>query len=198
MKLYIKNMVSIRCKMVVKAVLKKLKLKYAKVDLGVIEMLEPITPEQGEKLKFALQKCGLELLADKKSILTEQIKSAIVEMVHYDDAPLKMNFSAFLSKKLHYHYTYLSNIFSQVSGTTIERFIIAHKIERIKQLIFYDEMSLTEIAFLLNYSSVAHLSNQFKKMTGQTPSNFKRLQYKCIYGLDEVNTFLQNNQVHTS
>lgn len=186
MRLYIKYMVSIRCKMVVKEELKKLGLHYVHVDLGEIEILEDLPAEQREQLKMALRKSGLELMDDKKAILIEKIKNAIVEMVHYTEAPLKINFSDFLAEKLQYDYTYLSNLFSEVVGTTIEHFIIAHKIERVKELIVYGELNLTEISYLLNYSSVAHLSNQFKKVTGLTPSHFKKLKQKRRGGLDEV------------
>lgn len=179
-------MVSIRCKMVVKEELKKSGLRYVHVDLGEIEILEDLSAEQREQLKMALRKSGLELMDDKKAILIEKIKNAIVEMVHYTEAPLKINFSDFLAEKLHHDYTYLSNLFSEVVGATIEHFIIAHKIERVKELIVYGELNLTEISYLLNYSSVAHLSNQFKKVTGLTPSHFKKLKQKRRGGLDEV------------
>ena len=123
---------------------------------------------------------------DNKAILIEKIKNVIVEMVHYREAPLKINFSDYLAEKLQYDYTYLSNLFSEVVGTTIEHFVIAHKIERVKELIVYDELNLTEISYLLNYSSVAHLSNQFKKVTGLTPSHFKKLKHKRRGGLEEI------------
>lgn len=194
MTLHIKYMVSVRCKMIVKSVLKKLRLHYVHVGLGDIEMAADISMEQREELKSALQKCGLELLEDKKSILVEKIKNEIVEMVHYSETPLTINFSAVLAQKLHYHYTYLSNVFSEIAGTTIERFVIAHKIERVKHLISYDELNMTEIAILMNYSSVAHLCNQFKKATGLTPSDFKKLHYKCLYGLDEINNYPELSQ----
>lgn len=186
MKLYIKYMVSIRCKMMVKAELAKLGLHYVRVDLGEIEILEDLSETQREAFKMALRKSGLELMDDKKAILVEKIKNVVVEMVHYTEAPPKINFSDFLAERLHYDYTYLSNLFSEVTGTTIEHFIIAHKIERVKELIVYDELNLTEISYLLNYSSVAHLSNQFKKVTGLTPSHFKKLKRKRIKGLDKV------------
>ncbi|MBC7777657.1 MAG: helix-turn-helix transcriptional regulator [Phycisphaerae bacterium] len=186
MKLYVKFMVSIRCKMVVKEELKKLGLHYVIVDLGEIEILEDLSKSQREQLKFGLQKSGLELMDDKKAILIEKIKNVIVEMVHYSEAPPKVNFSIFLAEKLQHDYTYLSNLFSEVVGTTIEHYIIAHKIERVKELIVYDELNLTEISYLLNYSSVAHLSTQFKKVTGLTPSHFKKLKQKRLGGLDEV------------
>ncbi len=179
-------MVSIRCKIVVKEVLKKLGLHFILVDLGVVEIMETITPEQREQLTTALKSSGLELMDDKRAVLIEKIKNVIIEMVHYSDEIIKMNFSEFLSEKLNHDYTYLANLFSEVQGTTIEQFIIAHKIERIKELIIYDELSISEIAWKLNYSSVAHLSNQFKKVTGLTPSHFKQLKNKRRRPIEEI------------
>ena len=176
MKLYIKNMVSIRCKMVVKAELEKLGLHYSIVELGEAEITDRVTPEQLKLLDTDLRKAGLELMDDKKSMLIEKIKNIIIELVHYSDEPLNENFSDFLSKKLNYDYKYLSNLFTEVQGTTIEKFIINHKIERVKELLVYDELNLTEIAHKLHYSSVAHLSNQFKRVTGLTPSHFKKIK----------------------
>lgn len=186
MKHYIKYMVSLRCKMIVKEVLKKLNLHYIIVDLGVIDVMENINPEQYLELKNALHEVGLELMEDKKAILIEKIKTVIIEMVHYAEEMPKVNFSHFLSEKLNYDYTYLANLFSEVQGTTIEHFIISHKIERIKELLIYDELNLTEISYKLNYSSVAHLSSQFKKMTGLTPSHFKQLKDKRRKPLEDV------------
>ena len=186
MKLYVKYMVSIRCKMVVKDALQKLWLHYVIVNLGEIEVLETLTDEQREQLKTMLQKSGLELMDDKKAILIERIKNEIIEIVHYSEEPLKVNFSVHLAEKLHYDYTYLANLFSLVVGTTIEHFIIAHKIERVKELIVYNELTLTEISYLLNYSSVAHLSNQFKKVTGLTPSHFKKMKNKRLNVLEDL------------
>ena len=171
-------MVSIRCKMVVKDELKKLGLHYISVDLGEVEVMENITAEQRDQIKKALLCSGLELMDDKKAILIEKIKNVIIEMVHYEDELPKTNFSDYLSEKLNYDYTYLSNIFSEVTGITIEHYIIAHKIERVKELLLYDELNLNEISYKLNYSSVAHLSNQFKKVTGLTPTFFKKLKHK--------------------
>lgn len=171
-------MVSLRCKMMVKEELKKLGLHYVIVDLGVVEILEDITPAQFELLKENLSRSGLELLDDKKSILIEKIKDVIIEMVHYTDTLPKVNYSDYISEKLSHDYTYLSNIFSEVKGITIQQYIINHKIERVKELLLYDEMNLTEITYLLNYSSVAHLSSQFKKVTGLSPSFFKQLKKK--------------------
>ncbi|MCX6252350.1 MAG: helix-turn-helix transcriptional regulator [Bacteroidetes bacterium] len=180
MKIYIRNMVCIRCRMVVKSELKKLGLHYTTVELGEVEILEDISPEQMERLAVGLRKTGLELMDDKKSILVEKIKMIIVELVHYsdDDEQIKINLSNYLSEKLNHNYTYLANLFSEVKGTTIENFYLAHKIEKVKELLVYDELSLTEIAYKLHYSSVAHLSNQFKKITGLTPSHFKSLKNK--------------------
>ncbi len=179
-------MVSARCKMVVKQELKNLGLHFVVVDLGEVDIMETITSEQRSKLKAALLASGLELMDDKKAMLIEKIKTAIVEMVHYSDELIKTNFSDHLSKKLNYDYTYLANLFSEVQGTTIEQFIINHKIERIKELIIYGELNITEIAWKMNYSSVAHLSNQFKKNTGLTPSHFKKLKDKRRSPLEEI------------
>ncbi|MCX6234084.1 MAG: AraC family transcriptional regulator [Bacteroidetes bacterium] len=186
MKLFIKYMVSIRCKMVVKSELDKLALHYRKVDLGEVDVRENITPEQRDQLKTSLLKSGLELMDDKKAILIEKIKTIIIEMIHYADEPPKTNFSDYLCEKLNYDYTYLANLFSEVTGITIEHYIIAHKIERVKELLIYDELNLTEISYKLNYSSVAHLSNQFKKVTGLTPTFFKQLKRKKRLTLNNV------------
>ncbi|MDD2488823.1 MAG: AraC family transcriptional regulator [Bacteroidales bacterium] len=186
MKLYIKYMVSIRCKMVVKSELDKLGLHYSVVNLGEVNIYETITEEQRSILKAALLKTGLELMDDKKAMLVEKIKNIIIEMVHYLEEVPKTNFSDFLSLKLNYDYTYLANLFSEVTGITVEHYIINHKIERVKELLIYDELNLTEISYKLNYSSVAHLSNQFKKVTGLTPSFFKKLKDKRRNSLEDV------------
>ncbi|MDD4777586.1 MAG: AraC family transcriptional regulator [Fermentimonas sp.] len=178
MKIYIKYMVSLRCKMVVKEELKKLGLHFVVVDLGEVEIIEDMTQSQHDALKAALLKSGLELMDDKRSVLIEKIKNVIIEMVHYSDELPKVNYSDYISDKLNYDYTYLSNLFSEVKGTTIQQYIILHKIERVKELILYEELNLTEISYLLQYSSVAHLSNQFKKVTGLTPTQFKSLKNK--------------------
>lgn len=186
MKLFIKYMVSLRCKMVVKSELDKLGLHYTKVELGEVEIMENIDEEQRNQLKNELLKSGLELMDDQKSILVERIKNTIIEMVHYADELPKNNFSDHISEKLKHDYTYLANLFSEVTGVTIEHYIIAHKIERVKELLLYDELNLTEISYKLNYSSVAHLSNQFKKVTGLTPTFFKHLKNKKLTALDHV------------
>jgi len=186
LKIYIKNMVCIRCKMVVKSELAKLGLHYFVVDLGEAEIKEGISPQQLAHLSVALRKSGLELMDDKKSMLVEKIKTVIIELVHYSDDQIKINLSDYISEKLNHNYTYLANLFSEVKGTTIEKFYLSHKVEKVKELLVYDELSLTEIAFLLHYSSVAHLSNQFKKMTGLTPSHFKHLKHKKRSALGNV------------
>ena len=186
MKLYIKYMVSNRCKMAVKEDLKKLGLHFIVVDLGEVEIMENITAEQREQVRLALFNSGFELMDDKKSVLIEKIKNIIIEMVHNSDELIKTNFSDYISEKLNHDYTYLANLFSEVQGTTIEQFIISHKIERIKELIIYGEQNITEIAWKMNYSSVAHLSNQFKKVTGLSPSHFKQLKDKRRSPIEEV------------
>ena len=154
--------------------------------MGEIEIIENITPEQRIQLKKALALSGLELMDDKKAILIERIKGVIVEMVHYAEEQPKYKFSEYISEKLQYDYTYLANLFSEVTGTTIENYIISHKIERVKELLIYDELNLTEISYLLNYSSVAHLSNQFKKVTGLSPSHFKQLKDKRRNPIEDI------------
>ncbi|MDW7694710.1 AraC family transcriptional regulator [Flammeovirgaceae bacterium SG7u.111] len=185
-KLYIKYMASLRCKLLVKEELLKLGLHHVIVDLGMVEILEEITENQRQQLKVNLKKSGLELLDDKKSILIEKIKNVIIEMVHYTDELPKVNYSDYISEKLDYDYTYLANIFSEVKGITIQQFIILHKIEKVKELLIYDELTLTEIAYKLHYSSVAHLSNQFKKITGLTPTFYKQLKNKRKQNLEDV------------
>ena len=179
-------MVCIRCKMLVKDELTKLGLHYTVVELGEADILEQISKEQHDLFQVALLKSGLELLDDKKSILIQQIKNVIIELVHYSEEPLTINFSHFLSQKLNHDYTYLANLFSEVQGITIEKFLITHKIERVKELLVYNELNLTEIAYRMHYSSVAHLSTQFKKITGLTPSHFKQLKTKRRSMLEDL------------
>jgi AraC-like DNA-binding protein len=186
MKLYIKYMVSLRCKMVVKEELRNLGLEHVSLDLGMVELPGDISDEQRNQLKTNLSKSGLELLDDKKSILIEKIKNVIVEMIHYSDELPKVNFSDYISEKLNYDYTYLANIFSEVKGITIQQYIIIHKIEKVKELLLYDELNLTEIAYKLQYSSVGHLSNQFKKVTGLSPSYYKLLKQKRQGNLENL------------
>ncbi len=186
MRLWIKYMVSIRCKMVVKAELDKLGLHYTLVDLGEVDIIENISPDQRNALKTELNKSGLVLMDNKKAILVERIKNVVVEMVHYADELPKLKNSEYISLKLNLDYTYLANLFSEVTGMNIEHFIIAHKIEKVKELLVYDELNLSEISYKLNYSSVAHLSNQFKKITGLTPSHFKKLREKRKSMLEDI------------
>lgn len=186
MKIYIKYMVSNRCKLLVKEELKKLGLHFVAVDLGEVDIMENLSSRQRELLSKALLSSGLELMHDKKAVLIEKIIKVVIEMVHHTDQLVKVNFSSLLSQKLNYDYTYLSNLFSDVQGITIEQFIISHKIERVKELIIYDELNITEIAWKMNYSSVSHLSNQFKKATGLSPSHFKQLKNKRRNPIEEI------------
>ena len=179
-------MVSMRCKTIVKEELTKLGLHFILVDMGVADVMENITPSQREQIRVALLNFGLELMDNKKSILIEKRKNVIIEMVYYSDKLPKTNFSDYLSVKLDYDYTYLANLFSKVQGTTIEKFIISHKIERVKKLIIYDEYNITEIALKMHYSSVANLSNQFKEITGITPSHFKKLKNRRRIAIEDV------------
>ena len=172
--------------MVVKDELTKLGLKYTSVDLGEADILEEISAAQRERFREALLKFGLELMDDKKSILIQKIKTVIIELVHYSEEPLATNLSEYLSQKLHHDYTYLANLFSEVQGTTIEKFYISHKIERVKEFLVYNELTLTEIAYKMQYSSVAHLCTQFKKVTGLTPSHFRSLKEKRRSMLEDL------------
>lgn len=172
--------------MMVMKELKNLGLHSVVVDLGVVEILEDITSQQHETLKSNLLKSGLELLDNKRSILIEKIKSVIVEMIHYSEEVPKVNYSDYISDKLGYDYTYLANTFSEVKGVTIQQFIIMHKIEKVKELLLYDELTLSEISYKMHYSSAAHLSNQFKKVTGLTPSFYKKLKKKRDGNLENL------------
>jgi len=172
--------------MVVKAELQKLDIQYTALDLGEVEIPNEISAEQHSQIRSNLLLSGLELLDDKKSVLIQQIKNVIIELVHNSDHPLLLKLSEHLSQKLHHDYTYLANLFSEVQGSTIEKFFISHRIERVKELLVYNELSLTEISHNMNYSSVAHLSTQFKKVTGLTPSHFKKLKYKRRSMLEDL------------
>lgn len=176
MKLHIRNMVSNRCKMIVKSELKKLRLHYILVELGEVEIMENLTADELAQLNDGLKESGLSIIGDKKGILIERIKNIIIELVHYSEDQIKLNLSDYLSEKLNYDYTYLSNLFKENQGITIEHFLLTHKVERVKELLVYDELNVTEIAYMMHYSSVAHLSNQFKKLTGLTPSHYKQLK----------------------
>ncbi len=186
MDLHIKNMVSNRCKMIVKSELEKLELHYKNLNLGEVEITEELSEENKNQLNINLKKSGLTLIEDKRDILVEKIKNIIIELVHYSEKQLKINFSDYLSEKLNYDYTYLANLFSEHQGITIEHFFLNHKIERVKELLIYDELNITEIADRMHYSSVGHLSNQFKKMTGLTPSHYKHLKVKKRTPLERV------------
>jgi len=176
MKLYIKNMVCHCCKTVVKQELEKLGLNLIALNLGEVEIIEEISTAQEKEFKAALLQSGLELMDDKKNILIERIKIVILISINHSIKPSYVNFSEHLSKQIEYDYTYLANLFSQFEGTTIERYVIIHKIERVKELLIYDELSLKEISYQMGYSSVAHLPNQFKKITNLTTSQFKNLK----------------------
>lgn len=186
MKLYIKNMVCSRCKMVVKSELTKLGLHPLAVELGEIEIAEQLNADGKRKLDELLQTFGFSLIDDKKSRLIEKVKNTIVDLVHHSDHQLKMKFSKYISELLHHDYSHISNLFSEVEGVSIEQYFISQKIERVKELLVYDELSLSEIALQLNYSSVAHLSRQFKKSTGLTPSYFKQLKGKKRKPIEEL------------
>jgi AraC-like DNA-binding protein len=179
-------MVSLRCKMMVKQELKKLGMRNATIELGVVDLPYDITKEEREKLKKNLLNSGLQLLDDKKNILIERIKNVITQMIHHSDEIPKVNYSDYIAAKLDYDYTYLANIFSEVKGITIQQFIIINKIEKVKELLLYNELNLTEIAYKLHYSSVGHLSNQFKKITGLSPSFFKQLKQKRMKNLENM------------
>jgi AraC-like DNA-binding protein len=184
-------MVSNRCKMAVKEALKGIGLHFIVVDLGEVEVMEDLSSEQRDQLKALLIQSGLELMDDKRAVLIEKINNVITEMIHHSDEVPKVNYSDYISKKLDYDYTYLSNLFSEVKGITIQQFIIVHKIERAKELLLYNELTLTEISYKLHYSSVAHLSNQFKKVTGLTPSHFKQLKDKKRSPIEEIGNLIE-------
>lgn len=186
MKLFIQNMVSLRCKLLVKSELEKLGLNYSSIELGEVLLKEPITVEQKAALTLSLHDSGLEIMDDKNTILIEKIKNIVVEMIHYTDELQNINFSTFLSDKLKKDYHFMSELFSKTKGITIEHFIILHKIERVKELIIYDELNLTEIAHKMHYSSVAHLSHQFKKITGLTPSYFKKIKTRVRTNIEDI------------
>ena len=184
--IFIKNMVCDRCIMVVQNELNKLGIHAKNVRLGEAELEKNLSAEEKSELERSLTQLGFELIDDKKSRIIEKIKNVIIKLVHHQDNDTKTNLSDLLSTELHHDYHYLSNLFSEVEGTTIEKYFIAQKIEKVKELLVYDELSLSEIAFRLNYSSVAHLSNQFNKITGLTPSHFKQIREDKRKPLDKV------------
>ena len=178
-------MVCDRCKMAVKSELDQLGFHHLRVELGEVEIMEDVLSEKNAQLNHSFKKHGLELIDDNKCILVERIKTSIIELVHYRDDQIKVNLSDFLGEKLNHNYTYLANLFSEVKGTTIEKFYLWHKIEKVKELLVYDELNLSEIALIMHYSIVAHLSNQFRKTTGLTPSHFKNLKNKRRMALEK-------------
>jgi len=186
MTIYIKNMVCIRCKMVVSEELTQLGLHYSRVELGRADIIEDISMAQHDRIRSDLSKKGLELIEDVKSVLIEKIKSLIIELVHYSVEPLPITLSVYLSQQLHHNYTYMANVFSDTQGHSIEKFLIEHKIERVKELLAYNELSLTEIAFKMHYSSVAHLSSQFKKVTGHTATHYRHLKVQRRLLLEKI------------
>lgn len=184
--LFVKNMVCNRCIMAVQSELDKLGVQVDSIRLGEVILHQELTSEEKNKLQTALEKLGFEIIDDKKSRIIGQIKNTIIDLVHHQDNDLKTNLSELLHSRLHLDYNYLSNLFSEVEGTTIEKYFIAQKIEKVKELLVYDEFSLSEIADRLNYSSVAYLSNQFKKVTGLTPSHFKQIKEEKRKPLDHL------------
>lgn len=179
-------MVCNRCKMVVKAELEKIGIVPLSVDLGEVVVEKDISDDQKKLIDIKLQEFGFALIDDRKSRVIEKIKTIIIELVHQQNSKLSTNLSDYLSSELNHDYTYLTNLFSEVEGTTIEKYYIAQKIEKVKELLVYNELSLSEIAYMLHYSSVSHLSNQFKKVTGLTPSHFKNIRIEKRKPLDEV------------
>jgi AraC-like DNA-binding protein len=186
MKLYIKNMVCNRCIMAVQEILNRLQISYTSIKLGEVELTETLSDDQLVQLSTSLNAIGFAMADDRKSRIIEKIKNTIIALVHHAEEPLKVNLSDYIATHLNYDYNYLSHLFSEMQGTTIEQYFIAQKIERVKELLVYDELSLSEIAHQLGYSSVAHLSNQFKKVTGLTPSYFKNIRTEKRKPLDEV------------
>ncbi|MFT4759610.1 MAG: AraC-like DNA-binding protein [Paraglaciecola sp.] len=188
MKIYIQNMMCLCCKRTVIAELNKMDLRYTNLELREVDLVKPLTKEQRIYLKKVLHECGLELMEDEKAMLVEKIVAIIINMIHKSEELPATNFSVFLTNQLNQDYRCLSALFSATKGVTIKHFIILHKIERIKELIMYDELSLTEISYKLYYSSVAHLSNQFKKFTGLTPTMFKNIKNKQRVPLENVSS----------
>lgn len=186
MKLFIQNMASLRCKLLVKSELEDLDIPYISIELGEVQLSNPITEVTKRKLKVALHKSGLELITDKRAVLIEKIVAIIIESIHYRTELPTVNFSTFIGEKLQHNYHYLAEIFSKTKGITIEHFIILHKIERVKELIMYGDLNLSEISSKMHYSSVSHLSKQFKKVTGLTPSFFKNLSTKKRKNIEDL------------
>lgn len=179
-------MVSQRCKMAVKEVLKDMGLHFVFVDLGVVETMEELSVEQRQQLKTTLLELGLELMEDKRAELVQQVKKLILDMIYQAEEEMKMSFTTYLSEQTGHDYPHLAGLFLESQGMTIQQFMITHKVERVKELIIYGELSISEITWKMNYSSVAHLSNQFKKITGLTPTHFKQLKEKRLQTMDEA------------
>lgn len=186
MKLYVRNMVCNRCIMVVENTLKQLNIDYEKVLLGEVILNKKISEAEKNKIRESLELLGFELIEDKSSRIIENIKAIIIDLIQNKNSELQTNLSDLLSSELKHDYSYLSNLFSVVEGITIEKYFIAQRIEKVKELLVYDELSLTEIAYKLNYSSVAYLSSQFKKVTGLTPGHFKKIGEDKRKPLDKV------------
>lgn len=186
MKYFVKNMVCPRCIMAVRGIFQEINYAPTEVTLGEVETAEPVSPEELPTLLEKLTSYGFELIDDSKSLLIERIKTLIIELIHYRKDDLKVNYSDFIAANLGKDYHYLSKLFSDVTGTTIEKYIISQKIERVKELLVYDEHSLSQIAYELGYSSVAHLSAQFKKVTGLTPGHFKQIGNNKRKPLDQL------------
>ncbi len=184
--LYIKNMVCNRCILVVRNELERIGAKAQAVDLGEVTLSQPLTSAQRQTLEEAFRSLGFELIDDRKSKIIDKVKTLIIELVHQHNSELRTNLSEYLTRHIYHDYSYITHLFSEVEGTTIEKYFIAQKIERVKELLVYDEMTLTEIAFLLHYSSVAHLSHQFKQVTGLTPTHFKNIRTQKRKPLDEI------------
>ena len=186
MKIHIKNMVSTRCVSQVIIILLDMGIPYLSVELGEIELYKELSLIQELDLKFKLKQEGLEFIDDNRTLLSERIKLIVIQMVHYSDENVKTNFSVYLSEKMKHNYTYLSNVFRAVNGMTIQQFIIVNKIERVKELLLYGELNLSEISYKLNYSSIAHLSNQFKKITGLSPTEYRHLEVMHRIPLEQI------------
>lgn len=186
-KLHIKNMVCPRCVMVVRQILEDLKIDYHQITLGEIELKNSINESARIKFSENLEKVGFSLIDDRKSRIIDQMKMLVIDRIHHPSEDSHFKWTELISESLHYDYKYLSTLFSSVEGITLEQYIIRQKIERIKELMIYDELTLTQIAYQLKYSSVAHLSGQFKQFTGMTPSQFKRAIDHNRQGLDAIN-----------
>jgi AraC-like DNA-binding protein len=175
-KLFVKNMVCVRCESLVKSELTKMGFDYHSVKSGEVEIKDDLTEEDRQRLNMVLEKSGLGLLDDKKSVLVEKISNLIIDLIHYNNDRIKINLSDYLKEKLSYDTAYMARLFAEVKGTTIEHFFITQRIERAKEMLIYDNLSLTEIADQLHFSSTSHFCNQFKKATGLTPSYFRQLK----------------------